>query len=670
MNSEAAQERIISLSNDIHNYNHLYYVENKSMISDYEFDLLLKELQDLEKRFPELQQVNSPTQRVGGDISKKFNTITHQYPMLSLGNTYAEDEIVEWVNRIQKSISDPIEFVCELKYDGVAIGIRYEQGVLTRALTRGDGQAGEEVTQNVKTIRSIPLKLKGDFPSDFEIRGEVFMPLSQFEKLNKERDESGEQRFANPRNTASGTLKMLDSKIVASRNLDSYLYGLYGTDSSDTGHFETVLHAAHWGFKTPLPEERFIAKVSSVSEIMDFIDFWDKKREDLPFEIDGIVIKVNDYHQQKALGFTAKSPRWAISFKFKTKRVETELLSLSYQVGRTGAITPVANLNAVQLGGTTVRRASLYNADQIEKLDLHLGDFVYVEKGGEIIPKIVGVNLEKRKNDSEAIVFITHCPECNSELKRREGEVHHYCLNESSCPTQVMGKMQHFISRKALNIDGLGEETISLLFENKLISNCADIYTLSREKLLLLDRMAEKSVDNLLFSIEQSKTIRFDRVLFGLGIRFVGETVAKKLAKHFKSMEKISIATFDELIEVDEIGEKIAISVQQYFQDPSNLLLIDRLMQYGLQFTLPDELLLSSIFIEKTLVVSGTFLAFSREELKQLIEKNGGKLGSSVSSKTDYLVAGANMGPAKLKTANDNGVVILSEDDFIKMISL
>ncbi len=670
MNSEAAQERIISLSNDIHNYNHLYYVENKSMISDYEFDLLLKELQDLEKRFPELQQVNSPTQRVGGDISKKFNTITHQYPMLSLGNTYAEDEIVEWVNRIQKSISDPIEFVCELKYDGVAIGIRYEQGVLTRALTRGDGQAGEEVTQNVKTIRSIPLKLKGDFPSDFEIRGEVFMPLSQFEKLNKERDELGEQRFANPRNTASGTLKMLDSKIVASRNLDSYLYGLYGTDSSDTGHFETVLHAAHWGFKTPLPEERFIAKVSSVSEIMDFIDFWDKKREDLPFEIDGIVIKVNDYHQQKALGFTAKSPRWAISFKFKTKRVETELLSLSYQVGRTGAITPVANLNAVQLGGTTVRRASLYNADQIEKLDLHLGDFVYVEKGGEIIPKIVGVNLEKRKIDSEAIVFITHCPECNSELKRREGEVHHYCLNESSCPTQVMGKMQHFISRKALNIDGLGEETISLLFENKLISNCADIYTLSREKLLLLDRMAEKSVDNLLFSIEQSKTIRFDRVLFGLGIRFVGETVAKKLAKHFKSMEKISIATFDELIEVDEIGEKIAISVQQYFQDPSNLLLIDRLMQYGLQFTLPDELLLSSIFIGKTLVVSGTFLAFSREELKQLIEKNGGKLGSSVSSKTDYLVAGANMGPAKLKTANDNGVVILSEDDFIKMISL
>ncbi len=670
MNSEAAQERIISLSNDIHNYNHLYYVENKSVISDYEFDLLLKELQDLEKRFPELQQVNSPTQRVGGDISKKFNTVTHQYPMLSLGNTYAEDEIVEWVNRIQKSISDPIEFVCELKYDGVAIGIRYEQGVLTRALTRGDGQAGEEVTQNVKTIRSIPLKLKGDFPSDFEIRGEVFMPLSQFEKLNKERDESGEQRFANPRNTASGTLKMLDSKIVASRNLDSYLYGLYGTDSIDSGHYETVLHAAQWGFKTPLPEERFIAKVSSVSEIMDFIDFWDKKREDLPFEIDGIVIKVNDYQQQKALGFTAKSPRWAISFKFKTKRVETELLSLSYQVGRTGAITPVANLNAVQLGGTTVRRASLYNADQIEKLDLHLGDFVYVEKGGEIIPKIVGVNLEKRKVDSEAIVFITHCPECNSELKRREGEVHHYCLNESSCPTQVMGKMQHFISRKALNIDGLGEETISLLFENKLVSNCADIYTLSREKLLLLDRMAEKSVDNLLFSIEQSKTIRFDRVLFGLGIRFVGETVAKKLAKHFKSMEKISIATFDELIEVDEIGEKIAISVQQYFQDPSNLLLIDRLMQYGLQFTLPDELLLSSIFIGKTLVVSGTFLAFSREELKQLIEKNGGKLGSSVSSKTDYLVAGANMGPAKLKTANDNGVVILSEDDFIKMISL
>jgi DNA ligase (NAD+) len=644
-------------------------VESNPEISDYDFDMLLLKLQELEKQFPHFAFANSPTKRVGGDITKKFETVTHRFPMLSLSNSYSEEEIVEWVTRLKKIIEEEIEYVCELKYDGVAIGIRYENGELTRAVTRGDGEKGEDVTNNVRTIRSVPLKLKGDFPSDFEIRGEIFMPQMQFQKLNAEREEIGEARFANPRNTASGTLKLQDSKLVAERSLDSYLYGLYGANHNLKGHFEAVKEAGNWGFKIPQQNNRFIEKTNSIEGIMDFIHYWDKQRENLEFEIDGIVIKVNAYAQQQKLGFTAKSPRWAIAFKFKANRVETKLLEVTYQVGRTGAITPVANLEPILLGGTTVKRASLHNADQIEKLDLHEGDFVFVEKGGEIIPKIVGVNEEKRNSSKQKILFIDNCPECQTKLIRREGEAQHYCPNENFCPPQVKGRIEHFISRKALNIDGLGVETIDLLYSKGLIRNVADLYELTFEQIVQLDRMAEKSAVNLLNSIDVSKEIPFERVLFGLGIRFVGETVAKKLAKQFKNIEAISSARYDDLVQTEEIGEKIAISVQQFFLEESNLILINRLKEKGLQFQIREKEKLSAKLEGKTVVVSGTFESFSRDELKELIDQNGGKNGSSVSGNTDYLVAGANMGPAKLKKATDLGVIIISEDEFIKLIS-
>jgi DNA ligase (NAD+) len=521
----------------------------------------------------------------------------------------------------------------------------------------------------VRTIRSVPLKLKGDFPSDFEIRGEIFMPQMQFQKLNAEREEIGEARFANPRNTASGTLKLQDSKLVAERSLDSYLYGLYGANHNLKGHFEAVKEAGNWGFKIPQQNNRFIEKTNSIEGIMDFIHYWDKQRENLEFEIDGIVIKVNAYAQQQKLGFTAKSPRWAIAFKFKANRVETKLLEVTYQVGRTGAITPVANLEPILLGGTTVKRASLHNADQIEKLDLHEGDFVFVEKGGEIIPKIVGVNEEKRNSSKQKILFIDNCPECQTKLIRREGEAQHYCPNENFCPPQVKGRIEHFISRKALNIDGLGVETIDLLYSKGLIRNVGDLYDLTFEQIVQLDRMAEKSAVNLLNSIDVSKEIPFERVLFGLGIRFVGETVAKKLAKQFKNIEAISSARYDDLVQTEEIGEKIAISVQQFFLEESNLILINRLKEKGLQFQIREKEKLSAKLEGKTVVVSGTFESFSRDELKELIDQNGGKNGSSVSGNTDYLLAGANMGPAKLKKATDLGVIIISEDEFIKLIS-
>jgi DNA ligase (NAD+) len=644
-------------------------VDSNPEISDYDFDMLLLKLQELEKQFPEFANDNSPTKRVGGDITKKFETVEHRFPMLSLSNSYSEEEIVDWVNRVKKIIEEDIEYVCELKYDGVAIGIRYENGQLTRAVTRGDGEKGEDVTNNVRTIRSVPLKLKGDFPEDFEIRGEIYMPQKQFQKLNAEREEIGETPFANPRNTASGTLKLQDSKIVAERGLDSYLYGLYGANYNQNGHYEAVNEAGNWGFKTPSVKNRFIEKTNSVEGIMGFIHFWDKQREQLEFEIDGIVIKVNSYSQQQKLGFTAKSPRWAIAFKFKANRVETKLIEVTYQVGRTGAITPVANLEPVSLGGTTVKRASLHNADQIEKLDLHQGDFVFVEKGGEIIPKIVGVNEKKRTDSNQKIEFIESCPECQTKLIRREGEAQHYCPNENFCPPQVKGRIEHFISRKALNIDGLGVETIDLLYSKGLIRNCADLYELSFEKLVGLERMAEKSADNLLKSIANSKEIPFERVLFGLGIRYVGETVAKKLAKQFKNIDAICSAKYDDLIETEEIGEKIAISVQQFFLEESNLIIINRLKEKGLQFQIREKEKISAKLEGKTVVVSGTFEAFSRDELKELIDQNGGKNGSSVSGNTDYLVAGANMGPAKLKKATDLGVKIISEDEFIKLIS-
>lgn len=667
MNKAEAQAEIQRLTLEINRLNQLYYVENKSEISDYEFDMLLEKLQLLEAQFPEFTEDNSPTKRVGGDITKKFESVKHRFPMLSLSNTYSEEEIVEWETRLKKAVGENLEIVCELKYDGVAIGLRYENGQLSRAVTRGDGEQGEDVTTNVRTIRSIPLSLHGNFPSDFEIRGEIFMPIANFRKLNEEREDIGEATFANPRNTASGTLKMQDSKVVASRGLDSYLYGIYGVENA-IGHFESVQDAGSWGFKIPSSEKRFIEKTNSIEGIMSFIHYWDKERENLPFEIDGIVLKVNSYEQQRALGFTAKSPRWAIAYKFKAARVETELKEVSYQVGRTGAITPVANLQPVQLGGTTVKRASLHNADQIEKLDLHIGDFVYVEKGGEIIPKIVGVNTEKRNESAVKVKFLDNCPECNTALIRREGEAQHYCPNEKGCPPQVKGRIEHFISRKAMNIDGLGAETVDMLVNKGLIRTIADLYQLTFEQILNLDRMAEKSAENLINGIAASKSVPFERVLFGLGIRYVGETVAKKLARHFKNIDAIQSAKFDELLEAEEIGEKIAISIQQFFLDDENVQLINSLKGHQLQFEVQQKETLSSILEGKTVVVSGTFEAFSRDELKELIEQNGGKNGSSVSSKTDYLIAGANMGPAKLKKASDLGITLLSEDEFIKLI--
>ena len=664
-----AKIEIERLSELIHQYNYSYYVETSSQISDFEFDTLLKNLQDLEEQFPELSSANSPTKRVGTDISKKFETVEHEYPMLSLSNTYSQEEIIEWENRIKKLVDGPIEYVCELKYDGVAIGIKYVDGQLKRALTRGDGEKGEDVTANVRTIQSITLILKNDFPKDFEIRGEIFMPQAQFRRLNDERLENGEPLFANPRNTAAGSIKLLDSKIVSERGLDSFLYGIYASSLADVGHFESVERAANWGFKIPLKQNRFIEKTSSIDGIMDFIDFWNAERENLPFDIDGIVIKVNNYQQQRSLGFTAKSPRWAISYKFKANRVETILESVVYQVGRTGAITPVANLSPVSLGGTTVKRASLHNADQIQKLGLNIGDTVYLEKGGEIIPKIVGVNVEKRNTGTTPIIFIENCLECKTKLIRLDGEAHHYCPNEQDCPPQVKGKIEHFISKKALDIDGLGSETIDLLYTKNLVKNPADLYDLTFEQLINLDRMAEKSAKNLILGIENSKKSTFERILFGLGIRFVGETVAKKLAKQFISIDNLQHAELNELVETEEIGEKIAVSVQAYFKDENNLKLIKRLKNNGLRFELEEKEMLSSILIDKIVVVSGTFTTFSREELKELIEKNGGKNASSISSKTSYLLAGENMGPAKLKQATSLKVQILSEDEFIKLIS-
>ncbi len=668
MNKEEAKAAILSLSKEIDQHNYHYYVESNPQISDYDFDMLLTRLQQLELEHPEFAYDYSPTKRVGGDITKKFESVVHRFPMLSLTNTYSEEEIIDWETRLKKVTDEEINYVCELKYDGVAIGIRYENGILTRAVTRGDGTQGEEITANVRTIRSIPLKLKGNFPDDFEIRGEIFMPLASFNALNAEREEIGEQLFANPRNTASGTLKMQDSKVVAERNLDSYLYGVYGDDLSFDGQLSAVENAGSWGFKVPTKEKKFIERTTSIDGIMSFIHYWDKARHDLPFEIDGVVIKVDKYAQQRKLGFTAKSPRWAIAFKFKTERVETLLESVTFQVGRTGAITPVANLTPVQLGGTTVKRASLHNADQIEKIDLHLPDYVFVEKGGEIIPKIVGVNLEKRSEAAQVVGFLDHCPECHAALVRREGEVQHYCPNENGCPPQIKGKIEHFISRKAMNIDGLGAETVDLLFTKGLVHNAADLYALTYDQVIELDRMADRSADNLIQGIKNSTQVPFERVLFALGIRFVGETVAKKLARAMGSIDRIMHAKYDELIEVDEIGEKIAISVQQFFLDERNVEIIHRLKEAGLQLEIVKKETLSQKLEGKSFVVSGVFNAFSRDELKEVIESNGGKNVSSISAKTDYVIAGENMGPAKLKKATDLGIQILSEDEFIQLL--
>lgn len=667
MNKEEAKSRISTLSKELNRHNHLYYVESKPEISDYDFDMLLKELQSLEEQFPEFSSENSPTKRVGGDITKKFESYTHKHPMLSLSNTYSKGEIEEWVERIKKLSEGEIEYVCELKYDGVAIGIEYENGKLKRAVTRGDGTKGEVVTANVRTIRTIPLELNSDFPPNFEIRGEIFFPLNNFRALNEQREKDGEPQFANPRNTASGTLKMQDSAIVAERGLDCYLYGVYGTEVAE-GHFETVQKVADWGFKIPSNEQRFIEKTKSIDGVIDFIQFWDKNRKNLPFEIDGIVIKVNNYERQEILGYTAKSPRWAISYKFKAERVETVLEKVTYQVGRTGAITPVANLTPVLLAGTTVKRASLHNAGQIEKLGLHEKDYVFVEKGGEIIPKVVGINFDKRTDNSKVIQFIENCPKCQTQLVQEEGEAQHYCPNSSGCSPQLKGNVEHFIARKAMDIDGLGAETVDALFEKGLVKNCADLYDLKFEQIVDLERMADKSANNLLKGIEASKKVPFEKVLFGLGIRFVGETVAKKLANHFKNIDAISKATEEELIAVDEIGEKIALSVLAHFRNEENLQVISRLMLAGLQFEIEEKEIASNKFEGKSFVVSGVFSSFSRNELKAIIEDNGGKNVGSISKKTTYVVAGENMGPAKLKKATDLGIEILSEEEFKKMI--
>ncbi|TNE53022.1 MAG: NAD-dependent DNA ligase LigA [Bacteroidetes bacterium] len=669
MNREQAAKEITQLSKELNHHNHLYYVENEPILSDYDFDQMMKRLQDLEQKFPELANENSPTRRVGGDITKQFETVAHRYPMLSLSNTYSQEEILEWEERIKKLITGTPNYVCELKYDGVAIGISYQQGKLQRAVTRGDGSQGEDVTTNVRTIRTVPLSLKGDYPDDFEIRGEIFFPLEHFQALNAEREEVGEALFANPRNTASGTLKMQDSSVVAKRKLDCYLYGLYGDHLSFTGHYEAVSAAGEWGFKIPDASKRYIERVDSIEGIMDFISYWDQERRNLPFEVDGVVIKVNQYEQQNQLGTTAKSPRWAIAYKFKAERVETRLNEVTYQVGRTGAVTPVANLEPIQLGGTTVKRASLHNQDQIEKLDLHLGDRVYVEKGGEIIPKIVGVNNDKREKGAVKVEFIDACPECGSELLRKEGEAQHFCPNEKACPPQIKGRIEHFISRKAMDIDGLGAETVDVLVEKELIRDAADLYELQFDQLVDLERMAEKSANNLLQGVKASKNIPFERVLFALGIRFVGETVAKQLARRFRSMDKLKNASYEELIETEEIGDKIAESVMSYLKDEGNQLIVERLQAHGLRFEMEEQEQKSDRLNGKSIVVSGVFEQFSRDEIKKLVEEHGGKNVGSISSKTDFVLAGDKMGPSKLEKANKLNIPILSEEDFIKMIN-
>ena len=664
----AVKERIEELSAQLNEHNYKYYVQSAPTISDYEFDALLKELQSLEEKHPEFASPNSPTKRVGGDITNKFPKVQHASPMLSLGNTYSVEELKEFYDRVVKLADREIEFVCELKYDGVAISIHYENGQFIKAVTRGDGTVGEDISANVKTIRSIPLSLNADCPDKFEIRGEIFFPLEKFDKLNRHREEIGEPLFANPRNTASGTLKMQDSKVVADRELDSYLYFLISDELGQNSHYDRLLLARNWGFKAPDPDKKMIEKASSFDKIVAFLEYWDEHRHDLPFEIDGVVIKVDDIHVQQEVGFTSKSPRWAISYKFKAEQESTVLRNVLYQVGRTGAVTPVADLDPVLLAGTTVKRASLHNADQIEKLDLHLGDTVLVEKGGEIIPKIVGVKTDVRPSDATKVEFIEACPSCSTKLERKEGEAQHFCPNEDSCPPQVKGRIEHFISRKAMNIDGMGTETVDVLVEKGLINDPSDLYHLTREDLLPLERMAEKSVDNLLAGIEASRLIPFERVLFAIGIRFVGETVAKKLAQTLHNIDTIGRSSFEELVEVDEIGDKIAESVTGFFDDQKNIDLVERLKQSGLRMEVEIDENASDKLSGLTFVVSGVFVSFSRDELKKNIEINGGKVASSVSKKTDYLVRGENMGPSKLKKAEDLGVKMISEHEFMNML--
>lgn len=684
------EAKIKALRDELERHNYNYYVLSAPTISDFEFDKMMKELQELEAAHPEFADPDSPTRRVGSDLSKEFEQVVHKYPMLSLGNTYSEDEIRDFYDRTVRSLNEPFEIVAELKYDGTSISLTYEKGRLTRAVTRGDGTRGDDVTANIKTIRSVPLRLRGsDFPEEFEIRGEVLLPWAEFDRLNKEREEQEEPLFANPRNAASGTLKQQNPAIVASRKLDAYFYYLLGENLPAEGHYENLQAARAWGFKIP----DVIRKCQSLQDIFDYIAYWDVERKNLPVATDGIVLKVNSLRQQRNLGFTSKSPRWAIAYKFQAERAETRLNSVSFQVGRTGTVTPVANLEPVLLAGTVVKRASLHNADIIEGLDLHIGDQVYVEKGGEIIPKIVGVNVEARSalmNNEKLIMnnepndhyslfitnyslnkvrFIDVCPECGTPLVRPEGEAAHYCPNESGCPPQIKGRIEHFVTRKAMNIN-IGPETVEDLYNAGYVKNSADLYTLSVADLLRLERWAEKSARNLMSSLEESKQVPFERVLFGLGIRFVGETVAKRLVSAFHSIEALEQASLEDLVAVDEIGERIAQSVLSYFLDEKNRTLVNRLKEQGLRMAVSEEQLANRSEKLKglTIVISGTFSKHSRDEYKAMIEQHGGKNSGSVSGKTDYILAGENMGPAKLEKAAKLGVKIINEDAFLNML--
>lgn len=660
-------ERIDQLREELHIHNYNYYVLNAPVISDLEFDKLMRELQDLEALHPEYYDPNSPSVRVGSDLNKNFTQVEHKYPMLSLGNTYSQAEVTEFYERVSKSLNEEFELCCEMKYDGTSISLTYEDGKLVRAVTRGDGVRGDDVTDNVKTIRSIPLVLHGEgYPKNFEIRGEILMPWNVFEELNRERELREEPLFANPRNAASGTLKSQNSAVVANRKLDAYLYYLLGDNLPHDGHYENLQEAAKWGFKI----SHISRKARTLQEVFDFINYWDVERKNLPVATDGIVLKVNSLRQQRNLGYTAKSPRWAIAYKFQAERALTKLEKVTYQIGRTGAVTPVANLDPVQLSGTVVRRASLHNADIIASLDLHIGDMVYVEKGGEIIPKITGVEVSARPAGSEKVTFITHCPECGSELVRYEDEAAYYCTNETACPPQIKGKIEHFISRRAMNIEGLGPETVDLFYQEGLIHDIGDLYTLQTADICRLERMGEKSAENIIQGIERSKEVPYERVLFALGIRFVGETVAKKVAKAFRSIEALASANLDDLIHVDEIGEKIAGSIIQYFANEKNRILVERLRQSGLKLEADEEDL--SGYSDKlkgmSIVISGVFARHSRDEYKALIEKHGGKNVGSISKKTSFILAGDNMGPSKLEKAQQLNIPIKDENEFLAMI--
>ena len=688
------KQRIMQLRRELHEHNYKYYVLNQPTISDQDFDFLMKELQELEARHPELDDPNSPSQRVGSDLNQEFQQVKHKRPMLSLSNTYNEQDVREWFDSVTRGLGgEPFEVCCEMKYDGLSISLHYENGQLVQAVTRGDGVQGDDVTANVKTIRSIPLVLslsssstyinkvsaepqlfpveeeQTGYPASFEIRGEILMPWKSFERLNAEREAAEEPLFANPRNAASGTLKSQKSEVVAQRGLDAYLYYLLGDEVPFDGHYENLMAARSWGFQIVPKADNCIRKVKTVEEIFDFINYWDKERKNLPVATDGIVLKVNSQRQQRALGFTAKSPRWAIAYKFKAERACTRLIDVTYQVGRTGAVTPVANMEPVQLAGTTVKRATLNNEDFIKSFDLHLGDYVYVEKGGEIIPKIVGVDVEQRPIVAQPVQFITRCPECGTPLVRIEGEAVHYCPNDAGCPPQIKGRIEHFISRRAMNIDSLGPETVDDYYRQGLIHNIADLYTIDVQQ-INGDGSREKSARKIVGSIEASKQVPFERVVFALGIRFVGETSARLLARHFKNIDALMSAAIEELQEVEGIGEVMARSVKNYFQNPQNLAIVERLRQYGLQMSLSEEQMSASsdLLAGKSIVISGVFEHHSRDEYKQIIEQNGGKNVGSISGKTSFILAGDNMGPSKLQKAEKLGIPIVSEEEFLKMI--